>query len=161
IGISDDTGAYRDTYSYRPFGDTLISYTSSSNAFTFGGQFGVVSDSTGLKYMRARSFTTATGRFTTIDPIRTNSGDLNFYRYTANDPIMFVDPTGLISRINAFPFYDSGLINTGRGEGCGSGDSQWVPDRYLFQDLRNACENHDACYSTCGMTKAECDANLG
>ena len=37
----------------------------------------------------------ATGRWTTKDPIRFDGGDINLYGYVLNDPINFVDQTGL------------------------------------------------------------------
>lgn len=44
---------------------------------------------------RARSYDAETERFTSKDPILFGGGDMNLYGYVANDPINFVDPSGL------------------------------------------------------------------
>ena len=47
---------------------------------------------TGLYYYNARWYDPQIGRFTTEDPIRSG---LNWYIYANNNPLKFVDPTGL------------------------------------------------------------------
>ena len=47
---------------------------------------------TGLYYFNARWYDPQIGRFTTEDPIRSG---LNWYIYANNNPLKFVDPTGL------------------------------------------------------------------
>ncbi len=50
-------------------------------------------NSTGQYYYNARWYDLNLGRFTTEDPI---SDGLNWYAYANNNPLRFVDPTGLI-----------------------------------------------------------------
>ena len=50
---------------------------------------------TGRYYLRARNLDPILKSFTSEDPIRFASGDVNWYRYVGNDPINFVDPLGL------------------------------------------------------------------
>jgi RHS repeat-associated protein len=51
----------------------------------------------GLDFMRARSYDSATGRFTSQDPLGFDGGDENLYRYGANQPTTEIDPSGLLS----------------------------------------------------------------
>lgn len=44
---------------------------------------------------RARDYNPDTGRFLSEDPIGFYGGDTNLYRYVNNDPVNFVDPSGL------------------------------------------------------------------
>ena len=44
------------------------------------------------------------------------------------------------------------------GEGCGSGwTTKIVRDEFWDVNFTGACNNHDLCYDTCGMTKEYCD----
>ncbi len=49
----------------------------------------------GLYYYRARYYDPSIGRFINEDPIRYAGGQANFYAYVADNPVKFVDPTGL------------------------------------------------------------------
>ena len=49
----------------------------------------------GLYYYRARDYDPVTGRFLQEDPIWFDSGDMNVYRYTWNNPLMWRDRSGL------------------------------------------------------------------
>jgi RHS repeat-associated protein len=46
-------------------------------------------------YRRARGYNPTTGYFTTRDPLGFAGGDANLYRYCANNPVTYVDPSGL------------------------------------------------------------------
>jgi RHS repeat-associated protein len=56
----------------------------------------------GLDYFEARYFSSAQGRFTSPDPITVTPGrvadpqQLNLYAYARNNPLKYVDPTGMI-----------------------------------------------------------------
>ncbi len=43
----------------------------------------------------ARDYSPETGRWTAEDPIGFWSSDINFYAYCANDPVNYIDPSGL------------------------------------------------------------------
>jgi len=49
----------------------------------------------GIPYYRARYYDPQTGRFVSEDPLRFDGSSADFYRYAANDPVSFADPTGL------------------------------------------------------------------
>jgi uncharacterized protein RhaS with RHS repeats len=46
-------------------------------------------------YYRARYYDPSPGRFLSEDLLRSNSGDLNFFRYAGNSPTNATDPIGL------------------------------------------------------------------
>jgi RHS repeat-associated protein len=88
--LSNNSGALSDKYVYDSFGKLLSSSENISNYLRYTAR---ESDSTGLYYYRARYYGNGGGRFLSEDPIRFFS-DANFYRYVANNPIIFSDPTG-------------------------------------------------------------------
>ena len=88
-------GSYVNKYSYLPFGQTTAITATLANPFTFVGRFGVMQDSSTLFNMRAREFSTATGQFSSKDPLNLLGGDVNIRRYAGNDPTIIVDPSGL------------------------------------------------------------------
>jgi RHS repeat-associated protein len=93
-GITSLTGANLNKYSYLPFGGLLNSVEGTANPFTFVGQFGVLSDGSGLYGARARFLAPVEGRFTSPDPIGLSGGDTNLYRYVYNQPTRFHDVRG-------------------------------------------------------------------
>lgn len=55
----------------------------------------MIDDGNGLLYMRARYYDPEVGRFISKDPIGFWGGDLNLYAYVVNNPVNYVDPSGL------------------------------------------------------------------
>jgi RHS repeat-associated protein len=51
---------------------------------------------TGLLYNRARWYDSRVGRWLSEDPSQFSGGDANLYRYVRNNPVLLVDPSGLI-----------------------------------------------------------------
>ncbi len=58
--------------------------------YTYGGK--EMDENTNLYYFNARYYDATTGRFINVDPIQDGS---NWYVYCKNNPMNFVDPTGL------------------------------------------------------------------
>ena len=87
-------GSILNTYSYLPFGSLLNSTGSTPNPFTYVGQFGVSSDSSGLLNMNARDYDPTVGQFISQDPTGLLGGSLNLRQYALNQPTGFIDPTG-------------------------------------------------------------------
>ena len=87
--VVDAAGAVVRSYDYDAFGVERAPDAEDVNPWRYCGEYFDVE--TGTIYLRARYYNPVTGRFLTEDPI----GDgLNWYTYTANNPIMYVDPSG-------------------------------------------------------------------
>ena len=61
----------------------------------FGFAGGLYDSDTKLVRFGARDYDAETGRWTTKDPIRFKGDGTNLYAYVLNDPINFIDPSGL------------------------------------------------------------------
>ena len=81
---------------------SLLTYDSNYDAFGNGGNRSYSNlgycgeyfdNESGLIYLRARYYNPKTGRFINEDPIRDG---LNWYVYCENNPVKFVDPSGLV-----------------------------------------------------------------
>jgi RHS repeat-associated protein len=98
MALTDSDGSVTDTYSYTSYGELLAHQGSSSQPFTYVGQYGVRWEPVGgLYHMRARYYDPATARFLTRDPVWPVVDDpesLNPYQYANRNPLQFVDETG-------------------------------------------------------------------
>jgi RHS repeat-associated protein len=92
VALADGSGNLPTAYTYEPFGTTTTTGAASANAYDFTGR---ENDATGMKYYRARYYHPARQRFISEDPIGLGAGDPNLYAYVRNNPVAFVDPTGL------------------------------------------------------------------
>ncbi len=98
VFITDDTGAVAAKFSYTPFGEVLdrtIGNPACDIPIGFAGAFGVLREPNGLYYMNARYYDPTVGRFLSEDPLGLGGGDLTLYSYAGNNPVVFVDPSGL------------------------------------------------------------------
>lgn len=75
----------------------------------------VSENKSGLYYYRARDYDPVTGRFLQEDPIWFDSGDMNVYRYTWNNPLMWRDPSGQ----SAIEYACMASFGTGAGASAG------------------------------------------
>jgi len=127
MALADDTGATQTTYVYDAFGNVTVSGEASDNSFQFTAR---ENDGTGLYYYRARYYSPEMQRFISEDPLKLKGGDINFFAYTANNPVNRKDPKGL----------------NWHGNWCGPGGSGSTTDCY-----DGACKTHDKCYEDCGL----------
>jgi len=98
--LTNSSGAAAQTSTYDSFGNVTATSGSLTNPFQYTGR---ESDpETGLYYYRARYYDSTVGRFTNEDPA-TFLGGHNFYAYVGNDPISFIDPSGLAKTCNIPP----------------------------------------------------------
>ncbi len=112
--IAEKTGSLAGIkrHDYLPFGEEIMAgiggrsaqqgYVSDNVRQQFTGQ--ERDDETGLDYFNARYHSPTQGRFTSVDPLMasartTNPQTWNRYAYTMNNPLRYVDPTGLRSTL--------------------------------------------------------------
>lgn len=87
---TDESGASEVQYIYRAFGEQLRKLGEEDATYTYSGK--ELDGVTNLYYFNARYYDATTGRFINVDPVQDG---LNWYVYCSNNPLKFVDPTGL------------------------------------------------------------------
>jgi RHS repeat-associated protein len=87
MALVDLSGAVLKQYNYDVFGAIRSGLGSQANAWTFTGE--QTDATTGLEYLRARYYDSATGRFISKDPAGTG------YRYGRSNPVSLADPSCL------------------------------------------------------------------
>lgn len=92
--VMDATGTMTGRLAYKAFGE-VRSHTGEAASAGYVGLLGVETDPTGLLFMRNRYYDPSLGRFIQRDPIGLSGGDVNWYRYCGNAPIIKCDLTGL------------------------------------------------------------------
>ena len=88
--LTDPSGAIANSYAYAPFGASLLSTGTPDNPFQFIGQFGVMTESNELDFMRERFYSAGLGGFLSTDPLGVDQRI-----YVTNSPVNFLDPAGL------------------------------------------------------------------
>jgi len=105
--MTDVSGATVWSVKYESFGKATVDAASSvENNLRFPGQY--YDAETGLHYNWFRYYEPGTGRYFRVDPIGFWGG-VNFYIYCLNNPLILVDPDGLIV------FYGGGGVAAGGG----------------------------------------------
>jgi RHS repeat-associated protein len=97
VALTNSTGQITEKFQYSPYG-VLLSGNAEKTPFLFNGLYGVMSDSNGLYYMRARFYSPEMRRFVNQDILLGGIGDgqsLNRYAYVTGSPISSIDPFGL------------------------------------------------------------------
>ena len=91
-------GQVTDTFTYDTYGK-LTGHTGTTDViFLYNGRDGVITDSNGLIYMRARYYSPELRRFINADIIAgqiSNAITLNRYAYANGNPVSNIDPFGL------------------------------------------------------------------
>ncbi len=91
--VRADTGEVAQRMDYDSWGRVLRDTQPGFQPFGFAG--GLWDADTGLVRFGARDYDPALGRFTAKDPIGFANGLTSLYAYVGNDPVNWVDPTGL------------------------------------------------------------------
>jgi RHS repeat-associated protein len=105
VNVSDSSGHHEESLAYDPWGASLGPFDplgTEEISYRFAGQALDIDD--GLYYMRARYYDPLVGRFLSRDALGTRLGspyEQNIYIYARNNPVKYVDPTGLSSEGSA------------------------------------------------------------
>ena len=78
---------------YTAFGQATVEVEIVTNNLRFPGQY--YDAETKLHYNRFRYYDPMIGRFLRADPLNLASGNINFYDYVYNNPLLLIDPFGL------------------------------------------------------------------
>lgn len=98
IALTNASGTVTNTYAYDTYGTVTKKTGTLTVLFLYNGRDGVVTDSNGFLYMRARYYSPQLKRFINADVVVGSiqeSPTLNRYAYVNGNPISYVDPFGL------------------------------------------------------------------
>lgn len=116
VGLTDAVAAEIKRFSYDPWGNL----TRRSDELETRSRFMFASEdpdeSTQLYYLRARWYDPSVGRFLTPDPVQLSALDvrsLNRYPYSRNNPVSWVDHSGLSGTLTVFSYVNSQDPNSG------------------------------------------------
>ena len=111
VQLASTIGSSIKTYDYDAFGNEKNADPNDTNLFRYCGEY--FDKETGTIYLRARYYDPEIGRFITEDSVwgkDANPLSLNLYTCCGNDPILFTDPTGHITKQDKDK-YKNGEIN--------------------------------------------------
>jgi len=128
VTLTNSSGNTVEVYEYDVYGRPGASDANHPNRFMFTGR--EYDKETGLYYYRARYYNPQIGRFLQTDPVGYKAG-MNWYAYCINNPLSFMDPSGLISV--AFYEDDPNSQEAGFKEAADDFDI-WIPlgDAYKY-----------------------------
>ena len=95
VNLTNAEGAVTKSYTYDAFGVEQNIDDSDTNAFRYCGEY--FDAETGTVYLRARYYDPSIGRFISRDSYAGDNDkplSLNRYTYCANNPIIYIDPSG-------------------------------------------------------------------
>jgi len=98
VALTDSAGTVVERFQYSAFAQLVNHEGSSDTPFLYNGRDGVMTDASGLYYMRARFYSPSIRRFVNQDVLLGDVGDgqtLNRYAFVTGNPVSFVDPFGL------------------------------------------------------------------
>ncbi|HEX9967958.1 MAG TPA: RHS repeat-associated core domain-containing protein [Solirubrobacterales bacterium] len=89
--LTNGSGEVKGAYSYKPYGAIEAQTGTVKTPLGFNGQY--TNESTGLIYLRARTYDPVTAQFVSVDPLVAKTGEP--YGYAADNPVNASDPAGL------------------------------------------------------------------
>ncbi|WP_031481664.1 RHS repeat domain-containing protein [Maridesulfovibrio frigidus] len=112
--VADDKGNELKRVIYDSFGNLLVD-TNKKFDTCVGFAAGLADKDTGLVHFGYREYDPRIGRFITPDPVGFAGGDVDVYGYCLDDPINFVDRTGLAQvherRLKGLEWLDGPIVN--------------------------------------------------
>jgi RHS repeat-associated protein len=105
------TGAVAQRMDFDEFGNVLVDSNPKFQPFGYAG--GLFDNATRLVRFGARDYDASIGRWTAKDPIGFNGKSPNLYSYVLNEPINFLDPTGLEKTCREFCWNTAPTITGG------------------------------------------------
>ncbi len=95
--ITDATGALVQHVEYVPFGETFIDERRSASSWTTPYLFNAKErdEETGLYYYHARYYDSKRSVWLSVDPLAEKYPNISSYVYCANNPVRYIDPTGM------------------------------------------------------------------
>ncbi len=127
LAMTDPSGNIVWKADYKPFGEENSIVADQKNNKEFVGK--EKDEETGIYYFNARYMESRVGRFVAVDPVRavdpfnnqtnevilTDPQHLNNYAYAQNNPVNFIDPSGLLAEITPDEFINHVPIGGGGG----------------------------------------------
>ncbi|HEX5592036.1 MAG TPA: RHS repeat-associated core domain-containing protein [Solirubrobacterales bacterium] len=89
--LTNSSGESTASFSYAPYGSLEAKTGTATTPLGFAGQY--TDTESGLQYLRARFYDPGTGQFMTRDPFVAHTRTP--YAYGLDDPLRFIDPSGL------------------------------------------------------------------
>lgn len=97
--VNTTNGSIAQQLDYDAWGNVTLDSNPGFQPFGYAG--GIYDQDTKLTRFGARDYDAQAGRWTAKDPIGFNGGDSNVYAYVENNPISYVDSTGLNPALGA------------------------------------------------------------
>ncbi|MCF6244406.1 MAG: RHS repeat-associated core domain-containing protein [Sulfurovum sp.] len=117
VALTNSEGKEVENITYDGHYGKILKHTKEEETLNPYGYTGRETDQEDLYYYRARYYDPTTQRFLSRDPIELEAGDFNFYRYVSNDPVNFVDPSGLYVGVDDAIFAGGGAVIGVIGQG--------------------------------------------
>ncbi len=98
VGLVNNSRTVVNTYEYTPWGEIRSETETVDNPIKYAGEY--YDDELDMIYLRARYYNPQIGRFTSLDVEEgeiSSPLDMNRYVYCRNNPIKYVDPTGMLA----------------------------------------------------------------
>ena len=153
--ITDINGHITDTFAYDTYGKLLSRTGTSKVIFGYNGRDGVITESNGLIYMRARYYSPEMKRFINADVVAgeiSNAVTLNRFAYANGNPVSHIDPFGLAS-VAIFSGGETDLDPTDDyeyGGGGGGGSAGYVSSSSGYGYSGSGWAGHDPSVSSGG-----------